>query len=69
MCGKIDIITYHEFTIDKNYFEGESVFTKVNGNKMTCSYLFKRQYKQMRKKSFPCVKFCSEDIFQYIEDY
>ena len=49
MCGKIDIITYHEFTIDKNYFEGESVFTKVNGNKMTGYGLFKRQYKPMRK--------------------
>ena len=47
--GKIDTITYHEFTIDKNYFEGESVFTKVNGNKMTGYGLFKRQYKPMRK--------------------
>ena len=34
---KIDTRTHHDFTIDKSYFKGESIFTKGNEMIMTCS--------------------------------
>ena len=56
MCEKIDTRTYHEFMIDENYFMGDLIFTKGNEIRITCSDLFKRQYKNMGFFSFPCVK-------------
>ena len=49
ICGKIDTRTYHDFTIDKSYFNKDSIFTIVNEMRMTRSDLFERQYKHRRK--------------------
>ena len=51
----IDTRIYHSFIIDEIYFKGNFIFTRVNETRMTCSDLLKREYKQMRKISFPCV--------------
>ena len=53
---QIDTRTYHDFNIDKSYFKGNLIFTRGNETRMTCYDLFKRQYKQMRKKIIPLCK-------------
>ena len=59
---KTDAITYHNFTIDKLYFKGYLIFTRGNEMRMTCSTLFKIQYKLMKRNLFPYVRIHPTDI-------
>ena len=59
---KINTRTYHNFKMDQNYYKRYPMYTKGNDTRKTFSYLSKRQYKQMRFVSFPCLKIDMTDI-------
>ena len=62
MCGKIDTKTYHDFKIDKSYFNRDLISLEEIKTRMTCYDLFERQYKKMRKFSLPYVRSHTQDI-------